>query len=58
MAALASKTLTRYLGRFTSNAIKISQKEIAKIYAVTKTSHSNFKLSNCFGFAAVILTSR
>ena len=58
MAALASKTLTRHLGCSTPNAIKIVQKEIAKIYAVTKTSHANFQLGTRFGFAAVVLTSR
>ena len=58
MAALASETLTRHLGRPTPNAIKIVQKEIAKIYAATKTTHANFELGNRFGFAAAVLTRR
>ncbi len=58
ISALQSAQLTRHLGRPTYNAIKQARKDLGMIYAAAKTTHEDFQLGDCFGYAAAILTSR
>ena len=53
--ALSGVTLTRVLGRPTFKNVALTRKEIAAVYARTKTGHDAFPLGSRFGFAAAVM---
>ena len=58
ISALDGVSLTRHVGRPTLKSVKLTRREIAKVYASTKTTHPDFLLGSRFGFAAAILTPK
>ena len=58
ISALEGVSLTRHVGRPTLKSVKLTRREIGKIYAATKTTHPDFPLGTRFGFAAAIITPK